>query len=61
MQLQKSGDLKLKGLAFTSFFHVPENGRFQKNTAPESGQKKSPLIYYWLEFVTRLYLYKLEL
>ena len=46
--LQKSGDLKVRGLAFSSFFHVPENGRLQEKIAPESGQKDH--LFYWLQF-----------
>ena len=44
----KTGNLKVRGRAFSSFFHVPENGRFQEKIAPESGQKDH--LFYWLQF-----------
>jgi len=49
--LQKSDDLKVKGLLFTSFFHVPENGRFQKKNCPRKWAKRS-YMFYWLQFAT---------
>ena len=51
MHLQNPGVLKMKGFAFSSFFHVPKNGHFQKRIILESGQKDH--LFYWLQFATR--------